>query len=368
MSVRDRLGMTPTQATCAWLLVLIIGGLSGLVALLICMYLLSFGGKDSVDKHGISQVEASRIGGVAIVTYMALHLGYQYHSNELPQIPNGLYLMAIALSYFALGFFEDMQGSLGARLRFFLMLAIAVVALLLTPELILAPVGILVVDWLVATPTTAVIFTTVCIAFLANAFNTADGANGLVSGITLLALAGLIEAAPLTILPYLSACMVSCLIFLVFNIISGRFFLGDGGAYLLGAFCGTSLITIANQSEVSTWWLLSLIFSPPADLLFSMMRRWLSGGSAVRADNLHLHNLMYAQINRKLRSAYWSNTVTGVGIALCFSGIPLVLQTLDVVPINSDQWLWVVVGQWTAYGLVWRFARQLTDAMPESSS
>lgn len=368
MSVRDRLGMTPVQATSAWLLVFAIGGLAGIGALLVCMYLLTFGGSDSVDKHGISEVEASRIGGVAIVIYMALHLGYQYQLSESPQITNGVYVMAIALSYFAIGFFEDMQGSLGARLRFVLMLAIAAVALSLASELALAPVGILLVDWLVATPVTAVIFTTICIAFLPNAFNTADGANGLVSGITLLALTGLIEVAPPSLAPYLSACVVGCLIFLVFNIISGRFFLGDGGAYFLGTFCGVALILIANQSEVSTWWLLSLIFYPAADLLFSMIRRGLAGGSVVKADNLHLHNLLFALINGKIRSAYWSNTMTGVGIALFFSGVPLMLQKLELLSLNSSLWLWVVLAQWAVYGLAWRFASRRICALPETGA
>ena len=44
MSVRDRLGMNPLKATVAWLLVFGVGGLAGIGALLICMYLLTFGG------------------------------------------------------------------------------------------------------------------------------------------------------------------------------------------------------------------------------------------------------------------------------------------------------------------------------------
>ena len=168
--------------------------------------------------------------------------------------------------------------------------------------------------------------------------------------------------------PYLSACIVGCLIFLIFNLISGRFFLGDGGAYFLGALCGIALILIANQSEVSTWWLLSLIFYPAADLLFSMIRRGLAGGSVVQADNLHLHNLLFALINGNIRSAYWSNTVTGVGIALFFTGIPLMLQKLELLSLNSAQWLWVVLAQWATYWLAWRFASRRICALPEAAS
>ena len=56
--------------------------------MLICNYMLSFGGQDYRDKHGISEVTATRLGGIAIVTYMVMHLGYQayldvYHPGAL---------------------------------------------------------------------------------------------------------------------------------------------------------------------------------------------------------------------------------------------------------------------------------------------
>ena len=57
------------------------------------------------------------------------------------------------------------------------------------PDLVLLPVGIGWVDFIVeASPLIAIIFTAVCVAFIPNAFNTADGANGLVAGTSALAL------------------------------------------------------------------------------------------------------------------------------------------------------------------------------------
>ena len=46
MSFRDRLGLSVSQAVVAWGLVVLIGGAAGLIAVLICNYLLSFGGGD----------------------------------------------------------------------------------------------------------------------------------------------------------------------------------------------------------------------------------------------------------------------------------------------------------------------------------
>ena len=77
MNVTDRLGLSISQALAAWGLVALIGGVSGLTAMLLCSYMLSFGGFESADKHGISNVKATRLGGVAILFYVVMHLGYQ---------------------------------------------------------------------------------------------------------------------------------------------------------------------------------------------------------------------------------------------------------------------------------------------------
>ena len=69
MSFTDRLGFTVAQAVAAWLLVFLIGGAAGVVAMLLCHYLLTFGGEDSANKHGISKVSATRLGGVATLAF-----------------------------------------------------------------------------------------------------------------------------------------------------------------------------------------------------------------------------------------------------------------------------------------------------------
>ena len=117
-------------------------------------------------------------------------------------------------------------------------------------HLILLPVGISWLDVILRLPISAVLLTAVCVAFIPNAFNTADGANGLVVGISLAVLTGLTAVAPAE-LPFISAGAVACLVFLVFNLISGRFFLGDGGAYFLGAFCGLAVVVVSNTTDVS---------------------------------------------------------------------------------------------------------------------
>ena len=51
MSFTYRLGLTIPKAALAWGLVVLMGGAAGLLAMLTCIHMLSFGGSDSASKH-----------------------------------------------------------------------------------------------------------------------------------------------------------------------------------------------------------------------------------------------------------------------------------------------------------------------------
>ena len=366
MSFTDRLGFTVAQAVVAWLLVLLIGGAAGVVAMLICHYLLTFGGEDSADKHGISKESATRLGGVAVVAYMLMHLGYQLQLGVYTPGVDQVVLMLVCLTFFLLGVFEDLRGKLSARLRALIMVMVSIGAIFLAADLILKPVGITWVDLiLTSSHISAVAFSALCIAFIPNAFNTADGANGLVGGGSAMALAAFSTVATADLVPFMSAAFVGCLLFLVFNLISGRFFLGDGGAYFLGALCGLSMILVSNSSDVSVWWLLAMVFYPVADLLWSMARRLLNGSSPFAPDNQHFHNLLFAYMDSSVRSSSGVNTLTGVSIALLFSGLPALLTFAGVWAAQDSIWLVWVCCQWLVYGIAWKYLSDRLCALPD---
>ena len=207
MSFTDRLGFTVSQAIAAWLLVFLIGGVSGVVAMMLCHYLLTFGGEDAANKHGISQITATRLGGVAIVSYMLMHLGYQFQLGHVGKI-GGPHFDCLA---FLLWVYLDLRGSLSARTRFVGLLAIGAIAMLVAPDLALQPVGIIWVDLILGSSQLgAVIFSALCIAFIPNAFNTADGANGLVGTTSAFALAAFMPIAPPELMPF-SGCVCGLL-------------------------------------------------------------------------------------------------------------------------------------------------------------
>ena len=365
MSFTDRLGLTIPQAVLAWALVVLIGGAAGLLAMLICNYMLSFGGGDSASKHGISNVQATRLGGVAIVAYMIMHLDYQgYAGSYLPQMEETI-IIGACLAFFLVGVYEDLSGLLSARIRFSFMLIAGLLTIYLAPGLALQPVGISWVDLIVgSTPLVAGLFTALCVAFIPNAFNTADGANGLVAGVSACGFAALVSVAPPDLVPFLLAALVGCLVFLVFNLVSGRFFLGDGGAYFLGSLAGLSLVVVSNTSDVSVWWLLSFVFYPVADLIWSMGRRLRQGTSPLNPDNQHFHNVLFAYLDSGDQSSVRANTITGVSITFVFAGLPLVLTMTGTWSTGSNAWFFWVLGQWCVYAIGWKYLNDRLCVLP----
>ena len=87
--------------------------------------------------------------------------------------------------------------------------------------------------------------------------------------------------------------------FLLINYPSGRIFLGDGGAYLIGLLLAElSVLLVGRNSEVSPWFPLVLLAYPIWETLFSMYRRRMHGRSTGEADALHLHSLVYRRVAR----------------------------------------------------------------------
>ena len=98
---------------------------------------------------------------------------------------------------------------------------------------------------------------------------------------------------------------------------------------------------------MSVWWLLALVFYPVADLLWSIARRLRNGASPFAPDNQHFHNLLFAYIDSSERSSSAVNTLTGVLIALLFSGLPALLTFTGVWAVQESVWVvWVCCSGW----------------------
>lgn len=353
MRFTEALGLTAQQAIIAWLAVFLLSGVAGVVSMLLCHLVMSLGAEDSAEKHGISKVKASRVGGFAVVTFVLFDLGIKYFNYGDFLDVAGITTLFVGLFFFAIGAYQDFYDDLSSRTRFLLMLCCAFLVTATFPLLVLKPVGINVIDLFLVSSTMAPLFTAVCLAFMPNAFNSADGANALASGIAISTLTCLTQILPSELVGLAFTGVIGCSIFLVFNLLGGRLYLGDGGAYFLGALCGLLMILASNYSQISVWMLLSIAFYPAADLLWSMGRRLLSGESAFKSDDKHFHSLFFQWLDSKLDRSVLANTLCGFSIAIVFSFLPLGLSITGLVSSGSDVWFFCVVIQWLIYVFGW---------------
>ena len=143
--------------------------------------------------------------------------------------------------------------------------------------------------------------------------------------------------------------MTTCGLFTIFNVISGRLFLGDAGAYGLGSMLALNGLFLYSANIFSASFLAVLFAYPCIDILVTVTRRLLNGRSILMPDNDHLHNRVHFHCQRWFRSKTLANSMTGVLIVLCSSGMALIGFTQEWWSITSNQWAWVFLAQCFVY-------------------
>lgn len=131
-------------------------------------------------------------------------------------------------------------------------------------------------------PLVGILFSAFLSLLLMNAWNLADGADGLVSVVTLTTLAGLSLAGR----PHVGALGGAAAGFLFYNAPPASVFLGDSGALFLGYAVSVLLLSEPVFSPL----ILLLAAYPLLDLLLAVLRRLGRGQSPFAADGEHLHH------------------------------------------------------------------------------
>ena len=163
----------------------------------------------------------------------------------------------------------------------------------------------------------------ICFLFIINGSNLIDGFNGLLT-INLIIIN--------TILAYInisndnlefSILIISQIIillsFLLFNFPSAKIFLGDSGAYTMGALAGLNTITTNNLNpEVSSFFFCTLLFYLFFEVFFSFLRKLSQKKSPIYPDDKHLHMLSYIKIS-KIFDTVKSNYINSIIINCIFS-------------------------------------------------
>ena len=78
--------------------------------------------------------------------------------------------------------------------------------------------------------------------------------------------------------------------------------MGDNGAYILAMIFGISLIDIFNNNSfISPFFIILLLWYPCFELLFSIIRKFNFGNSPLDPDTNHLHQLIFFLISKKYK-------------------------------------------------------------------
>lgn len=339
------------------LLGVIFFGLAGLLMMMLLQWITRQSyAADTVGKHGIAQMGASRLGGAAIFLCWACLMLVAYFRNYLGSNyggPNGPYWIDwIAVGCCAvLGLVEDLRNNyLSPRFRLYAMLGIFAVTIGVWPFLIPIDLGVSGLNYLMGLPLIGWLLTVIFCAGFINSINMADGANGLMPGMMTVAYSLFYVSTGELVY---AAMMTSCAVFTIFNVISGRLFLGDAGAYGLGASLVISSLYLFQENVFSSAFLACLFAYPCIDFIVTLVRRYKSGRSLFLPDNDHLHNRIHYHFQRWSSSKTFANSMTGVSVLASSSGLALVGYFDQWWPVTSDLWFWLFCFQVAGYGAVY---------------
>lgn len=336
-------------------LALVLGGLASAIAFAVCLTVLVYGGSDSHEKHGISHLPSFRLGGVFIVSYLLVFLGLQWFTvADFDLGDRSITLLSVALAFFCLGLAEDLRGNIHPYFRLVVMFSVAILGVLLIPTLSFGQAGVSLIDRAIGLH--ALIPFVIAVGILVtlpNAFNIADGANGLSAGVGLCSLLFLVFEIDLTEIVVFAGLIASLSLFIAHNLVHGRFFLGDGGAYFVGALVGLNLVHVSRTDAGLLWPLLCIVFYPMSELIFSAIRRYVSGLSPTSADNNHFHNYLYQLLGGHSRPGVILNNFTGLCIVALFSCAPLALYYATKQTGTVISWPVVYLVMWGIYVLLY---------------
>jgi len=290
----------------------------------------------------------SRLGGLGIMAgYLAalvvIFVVKRSQASDLSPDTGLWYGLALAsLPVFVGGLYEDLTHSVGPTVRLLLsMLSAAMVYWGLGIGVFKTDVWL--VDALLLLPTATFFVTLLVVAGFTHSINIIDGFHGLASGSVVIMLFGMMALAWLcqdSLVLYLSGVLLlSTLGFFVLNWPSGKIFLGDAGAYLLGFWVVELGLMLVNRNpRISPMAPVVVGIFPLIETLFSMYRRKFVRQHPINhPDGLHLHTLIYKRVLARLGRPKTSDEINQANsqVALYF-WIPGVIFALLAVTFMEN--------------------------------
>ncbi|RJF95876.1 MraY family glycosyltransferase [Noviherbaspirillum saxi] len=243
-----------------------------------------------------------RIGGLALLAGILVVIAYAEWRPSNGHVSGEwkvyLLLVLAAMPAFISGLLEDLTKGISVRCRLLGTFASGLIACWLVGAS-LPRLDIWGIDLLFGLTPVAVLATAFAVAGVSNSINIIDGFNGLagITGVIILTGLGFIagQAGDVFVAKLAIVGIGVTIGFLLVNYPTGRIFLGDGGAYLLGFWIAeVAVLTIARNPSINAWQILAVCAYPVIEVIYSIYRkkviRKMNPGVP---DRLHFHMLVY---------------------------------------------------------------------------
>lgn len=201
-----------------------------------------------------------------------------------------------------------------------------------------------------------------------NLINLVDGMDGIAGGV------GISLAGTLAVVAWLggdlfmfamSMGMIGAIIgFLFFNLPRARIYLGDGGAYLLGAFIAVTSISASQKGAVAgaLFVIMLALALPIADTAFAILRRAFYGLPVWRADSEHIHHRL---VTLGLRRGVVIGGMIATVLIFSILGLSLIMEegktwpVVLTVSVAAALFLVRLLGYWRSFSAFWDHVKQI---------
>ena len=249
--------------------------------------------KNQKHKSFVSRKNNHILGGIVFIFFWVFYIFF-----DQKVIFNELKIYLICLLLFVIGLFSDFKILENPKKRFLLQLFVLYI-LIQFFNFSIPTSNIQILDYFLKNEYFNKFFTIFCLMILINGYNFVDGINTLLIGYNIVISCILLfffreNLHDINLIKYFFIIMI---ILLIFNL-NGNLILGDSGSYAIGLFIGIYLINFAaNNPYLSPFLVISLIWYPCFELLFSMIRRSKSRKKMYKPDTNHYHQLLFKFFN-----------------------------------------------------------------------
>ena len=129
--------------------------------------------------------------------------------------------------------------------------------------------------------------------------------------------------------------------FLAVNYLTGRLFMGDGGAYVSGFWVAEiAVLIVISRPHISPWQVLAICAYPVIEVVYSIYRRKIIRKRSVGApDRLHLHTLLYRRLICRWLPAGARGHWKGNSIVACIVTLWLCAASVTAIALGDSAWM-----------------------------